>query len=483
MKILFCAAEATPYAKSGGLADVAGALPAALAARGHDVRLVLPRYGWIPRHSLRPLPGAVIVALGSGSRFGALLEDPAAPVPVYLLEHDAYFDRPWPYGPPDGAYGDNCERFSFLSHGALAVCAHQRFTPDVIHANDWHTALVPALLDTGFGDPALQDTASVLTIHNVGYAGEFPKEDLIHTGLGWEHFTFLEFEIHDRLSLLKGGIAHATKLTTVSPTHALEIQTPEGGFGLDGMLRQRAADLHGILNGIDEAVWDPRHDPNLPARFGPGELSGKARCKAHLQQTLGLPVRPEVPLIGLVSRLAHQKGTDVVAAAMERLLTLDLQLCILGSGDPHQEQALLRFAHHHPQRLAVSLGYNEALAHRIEGGADFFLMPSRYEPCGLNQLYSQRYGTLPIVRSVGGLRDTVESYDEATGAGTGFVFESLDPGALFDVVGWAVWAFYHRRDHLTEMAKRAMLKDFSWNRAAGAYEAVYEEAVATHRGR
>jgi starch synthase len=481
MKILFCTAEATPYAKSGGLADVMGALPAALMDRGHDVRLLIPRYGWIQRGTLRALEGPLIVDLGGSLRFGALLQDPDSGVPVYLLEHDAYFDRPWPYGPPTGQYADNCERFAFLSHGALAACAHQGFVPDVIHANDWHTALVPALLNTGHGGEALADTASVLTIHNVGYQGEFSKDELRHTGLGWDHFTHLEFEFHDRLNLLKGGIVHATKLTTVSPTHAWEIQTPEGGFGLDGVLRNRSDDLVGILNGIEETVWDPRRDPTLAASFSPDDLSGKAECKAHLQRALGLPVRPEVPLIGLISRLALQKGTDVVVEIMDRLLTLDLQICLLGSGDPHQERALLYLAHSHPERLAVSLGYDEALAHRIEAGADFFLMPSRYEPCGLNQQYSQRYGTLPIVRSVGGLRDTVENYDEASGTGTGFTFDALDPGSLYNVVGWAVWAWYHHRDHLRQMAQRAMRKDFSWNRAARAYESVYRAAVAAHR--
>ncbi len=482
MKILFCASEATPYAKSGGLADVMGSLPQALARRGHDVRLVLPRYGWIGRDSLERLPGPVVMALGSGTAFGGLLSDPAAPIPVYLLEHDAAFDRPWPYGPPGGEFPDNGWRFSLLSHGVLAACHHREFVPDVIHANDWHTALVPVLLNDRERNGPLGHTASVLTVHNIGYQGELPKQDWVHTGLSWERFTHLELERNDRINLLKGGILHATRLTTVSPTHAWEIQTAEGGFGLDGVLRQRAADLTGILNGIDETEWDPGTDPALPAHFGPDDLSGKAACKARLQQALGLPVRADVPLIGMISRFAHQKGTDVVAAACERLVSLDLQLCVLGSGDPYQEQAFHYLSHRHPDRLAVTLGYNEPLAHRIEAGADFFLMPSRYEPCGLNQQYSQRYGTLPIVRAVGGLRDTVQSFDEATGDGTGFVFQDLSPDTLFDVVGWAVWAYYHRRDQLTAMARRAMRRDFSWDHAAEAYEAVYESARAAHGG-
>lgn len=482
MKILFCASEATPYAKSGGLADVMASLPAALAARGHDVRLLLPRYGWIARETLRPVPEPLVVHRGPSTEYAALLEDPESAFPVYLVEHDGYFHRPWPYGPPGGAYADNCARFSFLSAACLATCRHLDLRPDVIHVNDWHTALVPLYLRAlGLADP-LRAVATVLTVHNIGYQGEFPKEDLTATGLGWERFTYLELERNDRLNLLKGGLVHATRITTVSPTHAWEITTPEGGFGLDGVLAERRGRLTGILNGIDSEAWDPRTDPFLPARFEPGDLSGKAVCKAHLQQEMGLPARPEVPLYGLVTRLTYQKGTDVVATVLGRILELDVQVCLLGAGDPLQELAFLHLARRHPERFAVTLGYHEPLAHRIEAGADFFLMPSRYEPCGLNQMYSQRYGTLPIVRGVGGLVDTVESYDEATGEGTGFVFADLNPESIYDVVGWATWAFYNRREQVTRMQIRAMQKDFSWDQAAEAYERIYAQAASPPLG-
>ena len=477
MKILFCASEATPYAKSGGLADVAASLPAALADRGHDIRLILPRYGWIQREHLRPLPEPMVVHRGALTEYAQLHEDPDSPFQVYLVEHDGYFHRPWPYGPPGGAYADNCARFSFLSAACLSACSHLGFQPDVIHVNDWHTSLVPVYLNTSYGDGPLGNTATLLTVHNIGYQGEFPKQDLTATGLGWERFTHLELERNDYLNLLKGGIVHSTRINTVSPTHAWEMTTPEGGFGLDGVLRERKDRLDGVLNGIDPDTWDPRTDPYLPARFGPEDLAGKALCKAQLQQEMGLPQRPEAPLFGLVTRLTYQKGTDVVAAVLHRILELDLQICLLGAGDPHQEHAFLHLARRFPERFSVTLGYHEPLAHRIEAGSDFFLMPSRYEPCGLNQMYSQRYGTLPIVRAVGGLKDTVENYDEATGEGTGFVFKDLNPDSIFDVVGWATWAHYNRSEDVLGMRIRAMQKDFSWNRAAQAYERIYSLAV------
>lgn len=479
MKILFSGAEATPYAKSGGLADVLGALPVALRQLGHDVRLLLPRYGWIQRDGLQQYPRPVEVPLGSGRRLGALREDLRAPLPVYFLEHDAYFDRPWPYGPPGGAYDDNCARFSFLSAGTLAACRVLGFEPDVIHVHDWHTALTPVLLNTREQGP-LARAATVLTIHNMGYQGRFPKEELRHTGLGWEHFTHLGLELFDDLCLLKGGILHATKITTVSPTYAREIQTPEGGFGLDGVARERAADLHGVINGIDTSIWNPATDPHLAARFGPDDLTGKAACKADLQRSLGLPVRPETPLLGLVTRITWQKGTDLLAEALEPLLGLDCQAVILGAGDPALEQILMQKARRQPDRLAVVLGYDESLAHRIEAGADLFLMPSRYEPCGLNQLYSQRYGTLPVVRATGGLLDTVVESEEN---GTGFIFQDPTPGALLAAVARAVQMYREEPDRFLARQIRSMRKTTGWDTAARSYEAIYEEAMASRTGR
>lgn len=483
MKILVCASEATPYAKSGGLADVMGALPARLLERGHDVRLVLPRYGWIDRARLRVHPGPLVVDLGVGPRFGALLEDPDASPPTYFVEHNGYFDRPTLYGPPGEGYPDNAERFSFFSHAVLAACHHLQFFPDVIHANDWHTALVPVLLALlERGQEPLARTATVLTLHNIGYQGEFPADTFKVTGLGWEHFRPGALERYGRLNLLQGGIAHATRITTVSPHHAWEITTLEGGAGLDGPLRNRQTDLTGILNGIDTSLWDPRNDPHLPRRYGASDVEqGKAACKAHLQRELGLPELPDVPLVGLVTRLTAQKGTDLVLEALPRLLSQSVQICLLGAGDAWQERAFSEATGRHPDQLAITLGLNEPLAHLIEAGADFFLMPSRYEPCGLNQLYSQRYGTLPIVRAVGGLVDTVSPYVPGSQTATGFRFEDLTPEALFEAVSLALHLYRSSPEEIRAMVKRAMAQDLGWDRAAAKYEAVLADAIAARQ--
>jgi starch synthase len=477
MRILFAASEAVPYAKSGGLADVLGSLPQALARRGHEVLTLIPRYGFVRREGLRPLSRPMYVPTGTGPRYAALLEDPRADHPTFLVEYDQYFDRPYPYGPPGQGYGDNCERFAFFSSAVLSACRTLGFLPDVIHVHDWHTALVPVLVNLHEWGTPLYRAATVLTVHNIGYQGVFGKEQLVHTRVGWEHFHQHGLEMNDALNLLKGGLYHATRITTVSPTHAWEIQTREGGFGLDGVIRERRGVLSGILNGLDVDAWNPATDPHLAATYDADSLDRKALCKADLQRRLGLPVRPEVPVIGMVTRLTSQKGTDVVAAALGRLLQMDLQLVVLGSGDADQEAALRYWAARAPQKLVGYLGLSEPLAHRIEAGADLFLMPSRYEPCGLNQMYSQRYGTPPIVRATGGLADTVESFDEHTGAGTGFVFQDLHPGALFDVVGWAVWAYYQRQEQFRGLMRQGMQKDFSWDLAAARYEAVYHQAV------
>ncbi|MFH2009533.1 MAG: glycogen synthase GlgA [bacterium] len=477
MKLLFCASEAIPYAKTGGLADVVGSLPEALARQGHDARLLLPRYGWVPRERLQLLPTPVTVALGREITTGALLEDPEAPIPTYFLEHDDYFDRPWIYGPPGEAFRDNCQRFSFLSGGALAACETLDWAPDVLHVHDWHTALAPVLLNARpEGDP-LRDVATVLTIHNVGYQGLFPKEELRHTGLGWEHYTHLELEYHDQFNLLKGGIVHSTMVTTVSPTHAEEIQTPRLGFGLDGVLRQRRNELTGILNGIDTTVWDPQTDPAVAAPFGAEDLSGKRICKAELQRRSGLEPRGDVPVLAIVSRLTAQKGIDVVIEAIVPILELGVQLIVLGAGDPQLCSALQKIAQLHHRQCAVTIGYDELVSHRLVAGADFMLVPSRYEPCGLTQLYSQRYGTVPIVRATGGLADSVVDDSTHPGRSTGYAFKELDPAALLRAIGRAVNTYHTAPGRLNEMIRRCMIKDFGWSGSAAQYAGVYQRAV------
>jgi starch synthase len=483
LKVLCVAAECAPFAKTGGLGDVIGALPRALARRGVDVRVVVPLYAGMPWHAFEVLEGVLVVPMYfgeayAGIRLGRL---PGSRVPVYLLEHRHYFDRPFIYGPPGSGYADNLERFTFLSRGALELVKALDWIPDVIHANDWHTALVPVYVNTVEWARALHGCATIYTIHNLAYQGVADPGALAVTGLGPEHYHAGEFEHFGTFNPTKAALAHATMLSTVSPTYAREIQTSAHGFGLDGVLAARSADLAGILNGIDVEEWDPATDPHLAARFDAAHLAGKAVCKAALQTEAGLPAA-DLPLFAFIGRLTPQKGVDVLARALERVLTWDIQLVLLGTGDPEAERFFAAAARAHPERFAAWLRFDEALAHRIEAGADFFLMPSRFEPCGLNQMYSLRYGTLPIVRATGGLADTVVNYDEATADGTGFVLHHLDPASLADTIGWAVSTWYDRPRHVETLRRRAMAQDFSWERAAGAYEELYLAAYARRRG-
>lgn len=497
LNILFVVSECVPFAKTGGLGDVAGALPLALASRGHDVRVVLPRYrsakkqlfdaSGALRRGVRRHPSPLGVPIGGHELWSAVWEtrlDPhegagAAPsrgaLPrAYLLEHDALFDRDGVYGDSHGEFGDNLQRYTFLCRGALQLCRALSFWPDVIHVHDWPTALLPVYLDTIEKGTPLGRAASVLTIHNLGYQGWFDANLLPLTGLGWDALKDRGLEAHGRLNLLKAGILNTTLISTVSPRYAQEIQTPDGGEGLDWALRARSRDVIGILNGIDEGVWNPETDRYIEAHYSAGDLSGKQRCKAALQREMGLPERPDVPLLGLVSRLVGQKGIDILAGALDEILALDAQVVVLGSGEKWAED-LLRRVSAASDRLRCFIGMNEGLAHRIEAGSDLFLMPSRYEPCGLNQLYSQRYGTLPIVRAVGGLDDTVDANM------TGFKFDELSPEALAQTVAWAVHTYRAEPDNFREMQLRAMRKPLGWGHASRQYEALYRLAVAHRR--
>jgi starch synthase len=482
LKVLFVVSECVPFAKTGGLADVAGALPLALAARGHDVRVVLPRYRSAAKHASERLPAPLAVPLAHGEAWASVwerrLDEPNArggSARAYLLEHNQLFDRDGVYGDKQGDFGDNLARFAFLSRGALRLCPYLDFSPDVVHVHDWQTCLVPIYLNT-VERASLGSAASILTIHNLGYQGWFPKESLLQSGLGWDQFHAGSFEAYDRINLLKGGIYHSTLVTTVSPRYAREIQTPEGGERLDGVLRERGADVIGVLNGIDERVWSPENDPHIAAPYSPYDLTGKAACKAALQAELGLPARPDVPLLGIVSRLAGQKGIDLVAEALDDILALDVQLVVLGTGEAWAERLFGRLSHT-SQSFRAFIGMNEALAHRIEAGADIFLMPSRYEPCGLNQMYSQRYGTMPVVRAVGGLDDTVENEV------TGFKFEDMSADALAQAVAWAVYTYRERPEAFRRMQFQSMTKQMGWQHASGQYEALYRMAIARRSGR
>ncbi|HSQ63309.1 MAG TPA: glycogen synthase, partial [Polyangiaceae bacterium] len=380
------------------------------------------------------------------------------------------------------AYSDNVERFAFLSRGALEASKALGFFPDVIHANDWQTALVPFYVDTVEWGKPLHHAATVYTIHNLAYQGVTDGGAMFITGLGQEHYNADELEHFGALNLTKGALKRSTVISTVSPAYAREVQTPELGCGLDGILRARSGDLFGILNGIDVSSWDPATDRHLPANFHHGDMTGKRACKKALQEEAGL-ARAKVPVFAAIGRLTAQKGFDVLASCMDRVLDWNVQLVLLGTGDAEAQRQFAELSARHAGKFRAWIGFDDGLAHRIEAGADFFVMPSRFEPCGLNQMYSLRYGTLPIVRGTGGLRDTVQSYREDTGDGTGFVFDDLSPDALANTMGWALSTYYQRKPHVRAMRERAMTQDFSWAAAASEYERLYEGAARRRRGR
>jgi starch synthase len=483
LSILFSASEAVPFAKSGGLADVVGSLPKYLRYLGHDVRLVMPRYYTVDRerYGLRVLPGVLTVPMGIlGNEYCAVYEGVIldSDIPVYFLEHEGYYGRNGLYDEGNVAFPDNDRRFIFLSKATLELCKMLDFKPDVIHANDWHTAAIPLLLNTAYReDHHVGSAASVLTIHNMQYQGSFPPSTMEILDVGWDQFTFLGVEKDDRVNLLKGGIYNATILSTVSEGYAAVIKTPLYGCGLEQVLRERSAVLFGILNGVDYTEWAPETDRYIAANYSADSMEGKAFCKAELQQMMGLPVTAGPPVLGVVSRMVKQKGIDFLAAALPDILKLDLQLVMLGEGEPWAHFYFGGMAAKHPDKMKVVVGYDNALSHRIEAGADFFLMPSAFEPCGLNQMYSMRYGTLPIVRATGGLDDSVENLDERSLQGTGFKFRDLTAGALYDTVGWAVYTWYNRKEAIRSLRFNAMQKRFTWEAAAEKYEELYRMAI------
>ncbi|MFP2929739.1 glycogen synthase GlgA [Pyxidicoccus sp. 3LG] len=475
MKILFISSEVAPFSKTGGLGDVAGALPAALASLGHEVKVVTPRYrGLRDASRLTPTGQSLVVRFPSGEVSGPILSARLSDnLEVLFLENEFFYgNRDGLYGDAWGEYGDNPRRFAYLSVGALQAAQRLRFVPDIIHANDWQTGLVPVSLQRGFRATALGRAKSVFTIHNLAYQGQFPKDVMGDLGLPWDLFTAeggLEF--YDAVNFLKGGLVFSDALTTVSPTYAREIQTPEQGYGLDGLLRRRAHRLHGILNGIDAHEWDPQTDAFLPARYGPRTLEGKAVCKRDLLARFGLPPG-DAPVFAIVSRLAWQKGMDLLLDVLPTALQADIRFVGVGSGEAHLEEGLAALQARFPKQMAVHIGFDPALSHQVEAGADFFLMPSRYEPCGLNQMYSLRYGTVPIVRATGGLVDTVEGGLD----GNGILFESFHRAALLAAIRRAL-ALYADPPRLDEFRRRGMDKDFSWGASARRYESLFTDLL------
>ncbi len=477
------ASEMVPFVKAGGLGDIVGSLSLELKKMGHDVRVVIPKYAFINYHGyeLTTVLSSCGVWMGGvceWCRIQSITTDFG--VTVYVVEHNHYFGRSGLYHDDNmNDYADNPRRFAFLSRAALQICKDINFSPDIIHANDWQTALCPAYCKTWhWNDPLLGKAASVLTLHNIAYQGVYPSEHWSYMGFNKSLFTAEVFESYGRINMLKGGIHFADVVNTVSPTYARETTTPYGGFGLAPYLSNKGDNYRGILNGADYSIWSPTNDNLIPSQYSHKDLFGKSECKRALQKEFLLTEDNHIALIGTIGRFVDQKGFDHIAACIENILkTMHVQFVILGSGDGGLASYFGDLPRRFPGKAGSFIGFSNKLAHLIEAGCDFFLMPSKYEPCGLNQIYSQSYGTLPIVRATGGLDDTVINYNEATGEGTGFKFWDISSRSLFYTVGWAISTYYDRKHHMTKLIKNAMQQDFSWNKSALEYVKLYEKAI------
>lgn len=484
MRITVVASEAVPFAKTGGLADVAGALPCALSHLGHEVSLILPHYRQVRTSGQRVRHTGVSfqVPVGREPARAGVAESrlPDADVPVYLVENGTYFDRDGLYGTAKGDYPDNCARFAFFARATIEVMKRLELAPQVIHCNDWQTGLIPAYVRLLADDNGELDRAGLLfTVHNLAYQGLFPADEMDLIGLSRDHLNMHELEFHGQLSFIKGGLVFGDVINTVSERHAHEIQQPEFGAGLDGVLRSRSADVHGVVNGIDYAVWNPETDPHIAASYGPTDLHGKRLCKRELQRLSRLPER-DVPLLAMISRLDPQKGLDLVCEALPDLMNRDVQFVLLGTGNGLIQKRLEALGRAFPDKAAMHITYDNVLAHQIEAGADMLLMPSRYEPCGLSQLYSLKYGAAPIVRAVGGLADTVVNCTSKTlegGTANGFTFKEYSSDALLDVVRRAV-TLHRDRAAWERLMKIGMTQDWSWSRSAKQYVTLYMKAAA-----
>ncbi|MCX5862825.1 MAG: glycogen synthase GlgA [Deltaproteobacteria bacterium] len=481
MRVLMITPEATPFAQTGGLGEVLSALPAELAGLGVEVDVVMPKYRDIhpDKYNLEKMNIVVEVTLNAKKVTSELWKfDDKRGVRYLFLECDAYFDRDALYGTAEADYEDSAERFVFLTRAAIELALLSGTHYDVFHSHDWQAALTPVYLRTLYaGEPLLQDSAAVMTIHNLGYQGIFWHLDMPLVGVGWEFFTPKHMEFHGKLNFLKSGIVFADEVNTVSPGYRNEILTPEFGFGLEGILQEKGSHLWGILNGVDYRIWNPESDPLIAAAYSVENLSGKELCKAELQKIAKLPVRPEVPLIGMVSRLSNQKGIDILAGAFESLMRRDLQVVVLGTGEARYQTVFHDFATTYPDKTGIFLSYDYELAHKIFAGSDMLLVPSRYEPCGLNQLYALKYGTVPIVRATGGLTDTVEEFSLEQDSGTGFIFSEQEPVSLEMTILKAVNFYLNEPSGWKRLVVRGMNRDFSWNRSAREYIELYEQAI------
>jgi starch synthase len=485
MHIVFAASECVPFAKTGGLADVVGALPPELVKLGHEVTVYLPLYARVRPllgegngGKLREVVRSITIPFRFYNRFASIVDGGRRDgVQFYFVDCPELFDRAELYGTAAGDYADNAERFALFCRSVVEA-SKLLGVPEVFHVHDWQAGLIPVYLRTTYAeDPALRGVAVVLTIHNAAYQGKFPPATTEQLLFPWNLFTMDKLEQFDRFNFLKGGVVYSDLLTTVSKRYAEEIQTPEFGEQLDGILHVRTADLRGILNGVDYARWDPAVDHNLAAHYSPEHLEGKRACRADLLHAFGLEaVADDVPVIGLVSRFATQKGIDLISRIAEDLVSRDVVVTALGSGEPIYENFFRGWAFRHPGSVAVRVGYDDALSHKIEAGADMFLMPSRYEPCGLNQIYSLKYGTVPIVRATGGLDDTIDEWDPDAETGTGFKFSGLAPQDFMAAIDRAFEAFQDK-DAWTKLMRNGMAQDYSWEGPAREYAEVYEEAA------
>jgi len=474
MRILFAASEAAPFAKTGGLADVAGSLPPALAALGHDVRVVIPRYQSVDpvKFSLKHLATFYVPFASWKERCDVFAGKMGKHVTVYFISKDVYFDRPELYRTVRADYPDNAERFTFFSRAVVELCLALDFRPEIVHCNDWQTGLVPFYLrKLPLGGTPLARARSVFTVHNLGYQGVFWHWDMRFIGLGWDAFTPEGLEFWGKINFLKAGLVFADIISTVSKTYSREIQTPEYGRGLDGVLAKRAKDLYGIVNGIDYAEWDPERDNSIAMNFSATRPAGKAACKQDILKLTGL-TPSDAPLVGMVTRLVEQKGLDILAEAIPEIMSLGMRLIILGTGEEKYHAILTDAARSYPDQMRLLLRYDDTLAKSIYAGCDMFLMPSRYEPCGLGQMIALRYGTVPVVRKTGGLTDTVKDYRAETGRGTGFVFDDYSAEALAGCLRRA-HEIYRDTRKWKRLIQVCMRQDFSWERSAKEYVKLY----------
>lgn len=481
MHIVFAASECIPYVKTGGLADVVGAVPREIVRLGHRVTVYLPYYLKVRERAPEKKVAirSLTIPFQFYNRFTSILDGGVHDgVQFYFVDCPELFDREELYSTPTGDYPDNWERFGLFSRAVLEA-TKQLGVPDVFHVHDWQTAMIPVYLRTVYYfDPALRNTGTVLTIHNAGYQGLFPPQTTERLLLPWEIFTMDRVEHFDTFNYLKGGIVYADAITTVSRKYAEEIQTPELGEGLDGTLRKRAADLHGILNGVDYKEWDPATDHNIAAHYTPENLGGKKECRRDLLHAFGVEgVAEETPVLGIVSRFATQKGFDLIAEIAPKLLAGDVYLIAIGTGEPYYEELFRTIQDEYRGKASIRIAYDNTLAHKVEAGADIFLMPSRYEPCGLNQFYSMKYGTVPVVHATGGLDDTVDEWDAAMQSGSGFKYINQTAEDLYAALERALDVFRNDKERWTKIMRNGMAKSYTWEKPAKDYVQVYRDVA------